>query len=84
MIRLAVLGLFLLPTSAFAQMVHGPCVSDLGLPFGLATLTPGGMMAQLVNPCSNTAVPPPVTCSGTGLDFSAACNSQYVALGGVP
>lgn len=52
---------------ALAGTAHAIGIGQLGARFG-----------GLGSIGKNKAIAPPATCSGTGLDFSIACNSQYI------
>lgn len=66
--KLAITALLTAALLASAQLFAGTITPQIGggLQFD------GGIASQGV------AAPPPSTCPGTGLDFSDACNSQYI------
>jgi len=64
--RIALIALMIL---ASFTMAHAMGLGKLGFQFG-----------HFGSPGGKKAAPPAVPCSGTGLIFNVACNSQYVGI----
>lgn len=59
------------------------CCSSSGIADGISnpgTQFIGNMGEGVSNNTGSGSGPPPVGCAGTGLDFTIACNSQYISV----